>query len=152
MRKIPAFLMALLLILTSLSFAAGEEVSDYSILTNIDYRKHIVQYTYIDQDGQMVSGPYGYAIIECQYEGNREYPFKIRYLDTGHRRVNNPDGYSVVRFHYDGQGHLKEATFYGADGKIRNTNEGYAHVYITNENGIVSRAAFYSSKKKADCG
>ena len=148
MKKILAFLMVFLLLFTSQSFVIGEEISDYAIMINIDYRKHIVQYTYMDQDDQIVSGPYGYAIIECQYEGNREYPFKIRYLDAKGNRVNNPDGYSVVKFNYDGQGRLTEATFYGTDGKIKNTTIGYARVRIQYENGNMNRATFYTADKK----
>lgn len=148
MKKILAFLMVFLLLFISQSFAIGEEVSELTIMTNIDYRKHIVQYTYMDQDDQMVPGPYGYAIIECQYEGNREYPFKIRYLDAQNNRVNNPDGYSVVKFNYDGQRHLTVATFYGRDGKKKNTNEGYAVVHIYYENGKISYATFYTSEER----
>ena len=109
MKKILAFLMAFLLLFISQSFVIGEEVSELAIMTNIDYRKHIVQYTYMDQDDQIVSGPYGYAIIECQYDGNKEYPTKVRYLDASGQRVENLDGYSVVKFNYDGRKNLTEA-------------------------------------------
>ena len=46
-------------------------------------------------------GPHGYAVIECQYDRNSEYPFKVRYLDEKNERVENPDGYSVVKYVYN---------------------------------------------------
>ena len=145
MKKCLAVLYALLLFLTA--GAAAEDGSEYYLMTEINEQKNIVQYIYTDENNQIVTGPNEYAIIECQYEGRKEYPFKVRYLNESGERVNNPDGYSVVKYNYDGWKRLSEATFYGTDGKIINTIYGYAHVYIRYEADGMDRAVFYTSNK-----
>ena len=68
-RRLACFSMVLLLLIAG---AVAEDRSGLTIMTNVDTRKHIVQYTYTDQDNQIVTGSNGYAISECQYDGNRE--------------------------------------------------------------------------------
>ena len=149
MKRLPAVLICILLVLSMLLpvFCAAE-ANETTITAETDMRKHIVRYAYTDGNGVTCPGPNGYAVIECQYEGTRKYPFKIRYLDARDNRVKNPDQYSVVKLNYDAKWHITEATFYGTDGKITNTAQGYAHVYIRYEDGNFSNALFYNKRNE----
>jgi hypothetical protein len=122
------------------------DIATFTVVKSIDQQKHIIRYAYTDQNGQIVTGPNGYAVIECQYEGNSEYPFKIRYLNEKEKRVENLDGYAVVEIGYDDGMRVSEATFYGTKGKKKNNHAGYSHVSIRYEEEGISSVTFKNAK------
>ena len=148
MKKPLLFLLTILLVFSS-AISAPAEGTDLSLMTLIDQKKRIVQYVWMDPDGYIVPGPDGYAVIECQYEKNQVYPFKVRYLDEKGQRVENQDSYAVIKLEYDRRyNRISEATFYGHEGKIQDTVYGYAHVFLHYAGDTVESALFYDARAR----
>ena len=146
MKKITAILCTLLLLAAAFC-AAGAEYST-ELVRNVDAKQHVVQYFHANAEGEPVPGPDGYAVIECQYEPDKPYPTKIRYLDEKGKRTENPGGYAVIRMEYNQDNQVTAATFYGMDGKLTNTADGYARTVLQYTDGVLSSAAFTDSKSR----
>ena len=97
MKKALAFLLTVLTAFFPFpsSPGASAENSSLSVLTNIDVRKHVVKYVFTDEEDNVCTGPDGYAIIECQYEGNRNFPFFFIFrLDFPEKKITFRDNHT----------------------------------------------------------
>ena len=78
MKKLLAFLTALLLFIPSFSISMGMETY-LQVRKETDFLEHVVLYYCTDASGMTVPWDGGYTVIECQYEtAGWGYPHKIR--------------------------------------------------------------------------
>ena len=135
------------MMLISLLLVGADADEALRILKQTEGKK--VTYTFVDQKGNPVNGPDGYAVVECEYNENaRKTLAKIRYVDKDGNRKETAEGYSVIRFIYNGKGQIKEANFYGGQGSLKETAQGYAKVTFTYEDGTVSNVYYYDTKNQ----
>ena len=98
-----------------------------------------IEQNYVDESGNKVNGPEGYATIEYVFEKGEDQPVKIRYLDKDGNRVMNEAGYAVAVYIYNNNGTIRQVEFYNAEGKRQAIPEGYNIIRFRYNGGKLSQ-------------
>ena len=147
MKRILSILLSLAIVLTLVTGWAEEVKTGKQILFR-NTENHSVELRYVDEAGNLVNGPYGYAIVEFLYEEGDQYPSKIRYLDKNGERVLNEAGYAVAKYTYKEDGTVRQIEFYNEKGRSFHPKayifhyQTYGEIYIGSSN--ISRSALTS--------
>ena len=139
MKRILRSLLCLLTAVTLLCTAAaeGQDSPKQVVFRNEENRS--IELSYVDEDGNLVNGPAGYATVEYLYEDkNIDYPTKIRFLDKDGERVVNEAGYSVAKYTYNKKSEtVGQIEFYNAEGKEEPIEIKDGKKYVPTSRGIL---------------
>ena len=151
MKRILSILLSLAIVLTLITGGAEEVKAGKQILFRNTENKSI-ELRYVDEAGNLVNGPYGYAIVEYLYEEGDLYPSKIRYLDKNGERVLNEAGYAVAKYTYKEDGTVRQVEFYNEKGREDAIPEGYSRIQIRYKDGKPSLVAYLVKNREVKTG
>ena len=80
---------------------------------------------YVNQNGSPVVGPYGWMVIESDFDKNDNL-IKSQRCDESGKIMSGKSGYAEVHSTYDAQGNKMKELYFGVDGKPTLLKDGYA--------------------------
>ncbi len=125
--------------------SGGDRNEAVSIAMTQDEQGNIIRMAYLDENGQPVMGPGGYAYIEYDYNGD-DYKIKEAYYDTDGQLVLGYGVYAYVEYEYNEDGQIIKEAYYDTDGQLDIGDGGYAYVeYEYDDEGRMIKELFYDA-------